>query len=182
MFRLNFFKEPNMNKSKNISRQAMIAAIYTVIGMVFAPLSFGTVQIRFSEMLTLLPVFSAGNIWGVTAGCFITNLIGLMTGANILGSLDIIFGTAATFAAACFTYLLRKVRINNIPFFSALPPIIFNALVVGWELCIMINGEFHPVIFTAQAVSVGIGQAVSCLGMGLRIIEKHPALKEMMTK
>ena len=174
-----------MNKSKNISRQAMIAAIYTVIGMVFAPLSFGTVQIRFSEMLTLLPVFSAGNIWGVTAGCFITNLIGLMTGANILGSLDIIFGTSATFVAALLTWLFKDIRIKNLPILSALPPIIINAAVVGWELCIMINGEFHPVIFAAQAVSVGLGQAISCLGLGImmvRIIEKNPFIKEIMTK
>ena len=174
-----------MNKSKNISRQAMIAAMYTVIGLVFAPVSFGTVQVRFSEMLTMLPVFSIGNIWGVTAGCFITNVIGLMTGANILGSLDIIFGTAATFVASLLTYAMRNIRIKNMPLFSALPPILINAAVVGWELCIMINGSFHPVIFTAQAISVGLGQTVSCMGLGIvmvRIIEKHPALKEMMTK
>lgn len=174
-----------MNKSKNISRQAMIAAMYTVIGLIFAPVSFGTVQVRFSEMLTLLPVFNAGNIWGVTAGCFITNLIGLMTGANILGSLDIIFGTSATFAAALLTWLFKDIRIKNLPILSALPPVIINAVVVGWELCIMINGEFHPVIFTAQAVSVGLGQAISCLGLGImmvRIIEKNPFIKEIMTK
>ena len=58
-----------MNKSKNISRQAMIAAMYTVIGLIFAPVSFGTVQVRFSEMLTLLQLthlFSADtiNTWG----------------------------------------------------------------------------------------------------------------------
>ncbi|MBQ5325664.1 MAG: QueT transporter family protein, partial [Oscillospiraceae bacterium] len=102
-----------MNKSKSLSRQAMIAAMYTVIGLIFAPISFGTVQVRFSEMLTLLPVFGVSNIWGITAGCFITNLIGLMTGANILGSLDIIFGTAATFAAGLLTWLFRNVRFKN---------------------------------------------------------------------
>ncbi|MBR5520988.1 MAG: QueT transporter family protein [Oscillospiraceae bacterium] len=174
-----------MNKSKNISRQAMIAAMYTVIGLIFAPLSFGTVQVRFSETLTLLPVFASSNIWGVTLGCLITNIIGLMTGANILGSLDIIFGTAATFFAAVLTYLFRKIRIKNMPMLSALPPVIINAVVVGWELCIMINGSFNPVVFWAQAISVGLGQAVSCMVLGVlmvRIIEKHPALKEMMTK
>lgn len=172
-----------MNKSKTISRQAMIAAMYTVTGLIFAPVSFGTVQVRFSEMFALLPVFGTSNIWGVTAGCFITNLIGLMTGANILGSLDIIFGTAATFIAALLTYMMRNIRYKNLPVASALPPVIVNAAVVGWELCIMINSSFNPVIFWAQAISVGLGQAVSCLGLGLvmiNIIEKHPALKEMI--
>ena len=174
-----------MNKSKSLSRQAMIAAMYTVIGLIFAPISFGTVQVRFSEMLTLLPVFGVSNIWGITAGCFITNLIGLMTGANILGSLDIIFGTAATFVAGLLTWLFRNVRFKNLPLLSALFPVLINAVVVGRELCVMINGGYNPVIFTAQAVSVGIGQAVSCIGLGMamvRIIEKNPALKEMMEK
>ena len=174
-----------MNKSRKISTQAMIAAMYVILGLIFAPISFGTVQVRISEMLTLLPVFGTGNVWGITIGCFITNLIGLFTGANILGSLDIIFGTAATFAAGILTRMLKKVRIKGTPFFSSLPPVILNAVVVGWELCIMINGSFHPVIFTAQALSVGIGQLISCSGLGLlmvRVIEKNPYLKDLMTK
>ncbi len=174
-----------MKKTNNLSKQAMIAALYTVISLVMAPIAFGSVQARVSEALTLLPVFGIGNVWGVTVGCFLTNLVGLATGANILGSLDIIFGTAATFAAALLTYFFRNIRIKNMPVLSALPPVIINAIVIGWELCIMINGEFHPVIFTAQAVAVGIGQALSCFVLGLflvRIIENNPRLKELMSK
>ncbi len=174
-----------MKKVNNLSKQAMIAALYTVISLVMAPIAFGSVQARVSEALTLLPVFGIGNVWGVTVGCFLTNLVGLATGANILGSLDIIFGTAATFVAALLTYLFRNIRIKGIPVLSALPPVIINAIVIGWELCIMINGEFHPVIFAAQALSVGIGQALSCGIIGLvlvRVIENNKRLKELMSK
>ena len=101
-----------MNKTNNLTKQAMIAAIYTVLSLGFSAISFGTVQIRVSEALTLLPVFAFGNVWGVTIGCFLTNLVGFFTGANILGGLDMIFGTAATFAAAITTYLLRNIRIK----------------------------------------------------------------------
>ena len=173
-----------MKKTNNLSKQAMIAALYTVIGFVMAPISFGAVQARISEALTLLPVFGIQNVWGITVGCFLTNLIGLATGANILGSLDIIFGTAATLAAGILTYLFRNLRFKNLPILSALPPIIINAIVVGWELCIMINGSFHPVIFTAQAVSVGVGQTISC-GIGLllvRLIENNKRLKEIIMR
>lgn len=173
-----------MNKTNKIAKQAMIAALYTVIGFVLAPISFGAVQARVSEALTLLPVFGISNVWGITIGCFLTNLIGLATGANILGSLDIIFGTAATLVAGLLSYLFRNVRLRDIPVLSALPPVIINAVVVGWELCIMINGSFHPVIFTAQAVSVGIGQIVSC-GIGLllvRLIENNKRLKEIIMR
>ena len=173
-----------MKKTNKISKQAMIAALYTVIGFVMAPLSFGTVQARVSEALTLLPVFGITNVWGISMGCFLTNLTGLATGANILGSLDIIFGTAATLTAGLLTYLFRNIRFKGLPILSALPPVIINAVVVGWELCIMLNGSFHPVIFTAQAVSVAVGQIISC-GIGLflvRIIENNKRLKEIMMR
>ncbi len=174
-----------MKKTSTISKQAMIAALYTVIGFVLAPISFGAVQARVSEALALLPVFGISNVWGITIGCFLTNLIGLATGANILGSLDIIFGTIATLIAGLLTYLFRNIRFRGMPVLSALPPVIVNAIVVGWELCIMINGEFHPVIFTAQAVSVAVGQAISCCVIGLvlvRIIENNKRLKEIMMR
>lgn len=171
-------------KASKISKQAMIAAIYTVVGLVLSAITYGPVNIRISEALTLLPVFAAGNIWGVTIGCFLTNLIGFFTGANILGSLDIFFGTFATFSAAVFTYLFRNIRIKGLPVLSAVPPILFNAVVVGWELCIFINnGVFSPVIFCAQAVSVAFGQLVSCGVIGLAmvsVVEKNTVLKQMV--
>ena len=71
------------------------------------------------------------------------------------------------------------------PVLSVIPPVVINAVVIGWELCIMINGEFHPVIFAAQAVSVAIGQIISCGVIGLllvRVIENNKRLKEMMEK
>lgn len=174
-----------MKKTNNLSKQAMIAALYTVIGFVLAPFTFGSVQARISEALTLLPVFGIHNVWGITIGCFLTNLIGLATGANILGSLDIIFGTGATLAAGLLTYLFRNIRYKGMPVLSVLPPVIINAVVIGWELCIMINGSFHPVIFTAQAVSVGIGQLISCGVIGLllvKVIENNKRLKELIEK
>ena len=174
------------NKSQVIVKQALIAAIYTVIGMVLAPFSFGAVQVRVSEALTLLPVFGFSSVWGVTIGCFLTNLIGLATGANILGRLDIVFGTLATFTAAILTYLLRNVRFKGLPVLAALPPVIINAVVVGWELCMLVNnGAFSWVIFGAQALSVGIGQFISCVILGqllVKVIEKNSKLFEMMSK
>lgn len=174
-----------MKKTKKLTNQAMIAAIYTVLSVALSAISFGTVQVRISEALSLLPIFAFGNIWGVTIGCFLTNLIGFFTGANILGALDMVFGTFATFAAAVSTYALRKIRFRNIPFLSVVPPVVYNAVVVGWELCMLINnGSFNPVIFWTQAVSVGAGQLLSCGVIGLtmvNIIEKNNNLKQLVS-
>ncbi len=170
------------NKSEFIVKQAMIAAIYTVLSVCLSAISYGTVQIRVSEALTLLPVFALGNVWGVTIGCFLTNVIGFFTGANILGALDAVFGTAATLVAALLTYALRNVRLKGLPVAAVIPPVIVNAVVIGMELCVLINGGFNPVVFWAQAVSVGVGQLLSCGVIGLimvRVIERNGALKRM---
>ena len=95
-----------------------------------------------------------------------------------------IFGTLATFSAALCTYALRKVRIKNLPVFSVIPPILFNAVVVGWELCVLISGGFNTVVFIAQAASVALGQFVSCGIIGLamvKYIEKHDSLKQLIS-
>ena len=172
-------------KSSNISKQAMIAAIYTVVSVCLSAITYGPVQIRISEALTLLPLFAFGNVWGVTIGCFLTNVIGFFTGANILGSLDIVFGTLATFFAALATYLLRNIKVKGLPILAVLPPIVFNAIVIGWELCVLINGGFNPVVFIAQAASVAAGQIISCGVIGLfmvKTIEKNVTLKEYVSK
>ena len=176
-------KKTKSSKAATISKQAMTAAIYTVVSVCLSAITYGPVQIRISEALTLLPVFAFNNIWGVTIGCFLTNLIGFFTGANILGSLDIVFGTLATFSAALVTYLLRNIKFKGLPVLSAIPPILFNAVVVGWELCVVISGGFNTVVFIAQAASVAAGQIISCGVIGLvmvNLINKNAVLKELI--
>jgi len=61
-------------KNKNLSfmtQAAMIAAIYVVLTYIFAPFSFGEVQVRISEALTILPIFTPAAIPGLFAGCLI---------------------------------------------------------------------------------------------------------------
>ena len=89
-------------KTKKIVTGAVIAALYTALCLALPALRYGTVQVRFSEALTLLPVLLPGGLMGVTLGCFLTNLVGVFLGTNILGALDVLFGTlAALLAALC---------------------------------------------------------------------------------
>ena len=81
-----------MNRKINdFTLNIMIAAIYAVASLIIPVLSFGPLQIRFAEILCLLPLFNRKYIIGVTLGCFITNLIGAMIGVNILGYADVLF-------------------------------------------------------------------------------------------
>ena len=133
---------------------AMIAAIYVVITFVFSAFSFGEIQVRISEALTILPVFTPAAIPGLFAGCLIGNTLG---GAVLP---DIIFGSIATLIGAFFTWKLR----NAHPFFAPLPPIIANALVVPFVLRYA-YGVPLPIPF--MMLTVGIGEVISCGVLGL---------------
>jgi len=148
----------------------MTAALYTAMCVALAPISYGAVQIRVAEALTLLPVISPVFIIGVTVGCLLSNIVGLMTGANIIGVMDIVFGTAATFAAAVLTYKLRKIKIGKIPVLAALPPVIINAVVIGAELMFVEAGGFNLKLFLFNASYVGLGQTAACFLVGLPLV------------
>ena len=102
------------------TQAAMIAAIYVVLTVVFAPFSFGSVQVRIAEALTILPAFTPAAIPGLFVGCLIGNILG---GAMLP---DIIFGTLATLIGAVFTYILR----NQNKFLAPLPPIVANTVII----------------------------------------------------
>ena len=127
------------------------------------------IKLRFSEMLTILPVFTVNAIPGLTLGCALANAIGMAMGANIAGAWDILIGTAATFLAACTTYALRHVRVKGLPVLATLPPVLFNALIVGAELCFVIFGnmDIGPLVLTMA--QVGGGQLVPCIVGGLML-------------
>jgi uncharacterized membrane protein len=120
--------------TRDFTRIAMIAAVYTALTLALAPFSFGKMQVRIAEALTILPLLYKPAIWGVTLGCFLANLIGAMNGFNALGLLDCVVGTAATLGAAWCTWRLRGVRIHGFPLLSVLMPAVWNFVFVGAEL------------------------------------------------
>ena len=107
-----------------MTQAAMIAAIYVVLTYVFAPFSFGEVQVRISEALTILPVFTPAAIPGLFIGCLVGNILG---GAILP---DIIFGSIATLIGAFFTWKLRE----KSPYFAPIPPIVSNIIIVPFVL------------------------------------------------
>ena len=154
-------------KTRTIVRCALIASLYTAVSLVLAPIAFGAVQARVSEAFTLLPVLVPDAVVGVTLGCFLTNLVGVFTGANVLGALDIVFGTAATLTAALCTRRLAHVRLRGLPVAAAVPPVLINAVVVGAELA----WAFGPRTFARSFAS---GRRC-CAGRALLLLRAGPA-------
>lgn len=131
---------------------AVIAAVYTVLTMIFAPVSFGPIQFRISEMLCILPFFTPAAIPGLFIGCFLSNLL---CGA---ATLDVIFGSLATLIGAIGSYRLRKNR-----WLVCVPPILANTIIIPWVLRYAYGSE--DIIWYAM-ITVGIGEilAIGILG------------------
>ncbi len=142
---------------------ALIAAIYVVLTLVFQPFSFGEIQVRIAEALTILPLFTPAAIPGLFIGCLIGNIL--------CGSIlpDIIFGSLATLLGACFTYLLRRQN----KFLAPLPPIISNTVIV--PLILRYAYGIHLPI-SLLMLTVGIGEFISCGILGMIVytaLRKH---------
>ncbi len=140
---------------------AMIAAIYVALTYVSAAmgLASGTIQVRISEALCILPVFTTAAIPGLWLGCLLANL---MTGGIVV---DVLFGSLATLIGAVGTYLLRKHK-----FACTLPPVVANMVIVPFVLRYGYGfvTEYHGIDWSLpfNALTVGIGEIITCVVMG----------------
>lgn len=132
----------------------MIAAVYVVLTYVFAPFSFGEIQVRIAEALTILPLFTPAAVPGLFIGCLIGNILG---GAILP---DIVFGSIATLIGAAGTYLLR----GNLPVLAPLPPILANTIIVPFVLRFGYT-VMLPIPF--MMLTVGVGEILSCGVLGM---------------
>lgn len=159
------------SNAKKIARAAMVAALYCALTLLLQPISYGAVQFRISEALTILPVLTVDAVPGLAVGCLLANLLG---GAPWF---DIVFGTLATLIAAVCT---RKFRGNHV--LAAAMPVIFNGIITGPVVYfgyVWMRGTpvLHGVLWTTMA-SVAAGEAVVCFILGLlllKALEKSPA-------
>ena len=143
-----------------LSAGGLVAALYVALTALFAPISFGMVQFRVAEMLTLLPVLSPVSVPGLFLGCLISNLL---FGAPWQ---DVVFGSIATLVAALLTRLMRKDL-----WLAALMPVVINGLVVGSMLSLV-----YGLPWLASMGFVALGEAGVCYVLGVpmvRVLEKR---------
>ena len=142
----------------------MTAALYVLLTYISAAfgMSSGAVQVRLSEALCVLPCFTPAAVWGLFAGCLLSNFL---TGGIIT---DVIFGSLATLIGAVFTRLLRRHT-----YLSLLPPIISNTIIVPFVLAYAYHIEGTIPYFM---LTVGIGEIISCGIFGFllgSVLKKH---------
>lgn len=170
----------NQNSSvRKLVRCGVVAAIYVVLCLALQPLSYGAVQVRVAEALCLLPVFGTEYIVGVVLGCFLANLIGSTVA-------DVVFGTLATLLACLVTYKLRNVRIKGLAIPASLPPVVFNAVIIGIEISVLFADPMSTaplwMAYITNGISVAIGELISCTVLGValvKLIEANPSLRRI---
>ena len=136
----------------HVTQGAIIASLYVVLTMVFAPISFGAMQVRIAEALTILPLFTPAAIPGLFIGCIVANLLG---GAVVL---DVVFGSIATLIGAWVGYLLRNNR-----WLVPLPSVMSNSLIVPFVLRF---GYAVELPIPLMALYVAIGEVLGCYVLG----------------
>ncbi len=167
-------------KSNYLARVGVIAAAYaacTLIALLFlGSLAWGPIQFRVSEALCVLALFTPAAIPGLTLGCVIANVMNIViSGTGMLGMLDVVFGSLATFAGALFTWKMRRH-----PLVALAGPVLANALIVPAYLPLLLQGVgFYTIPFTTISldnswlfmylfglVTTGVGEAVIMYVLG----------------
>lgn len=146
----------NNKKVMFITQGAVIAAIYVVLVYLFNYWSFGPIQFRIAEALTILPFFTPAAVPGLFVGCLIANIIG---GAAVW---DIVFGSLATLIGAVGTYLLRKYK-----WAAPIPPILANTIIVPFVLKYAYG---YDGLLPYFMLTVGIGEVIVCGIFGMMLL------------
>jgi len=155
--------------TRDLTLAAMVAALYAVMsyfGNIFG-LTFGIVQFRFAEALTVLPYLFPTTVPGLFIGCLITNLL------SPYGPMDIVIGSAATLIAALWTAHMPN------QWLAPLPPVICNAVMVGFTIAWAETGGFtpaFPMAWTIKGGSLAVEEAVVCYLLGSLLLSALPKL------
>ena len=153
---------------------AVTGAAYAAMTMALAPLSFGVVQLRVSEVLCILPFFLPFTAWGLFFGCVIANLV------SAAGILDVVFGSLATlFACLCMAKLGENNSKSN-RILACLMPVLWNGVIVGATLTIAVAG-LNPIknfgAFLIYGGQVALGELGVMFIIGLPLMSYLPKEK-----
>lgn len=154
--------QKNSSSVRELAQGTAIAALYVVLTVAFAPISFGPVQFRISEALTILPLFASCAVPGLFIGCFLANLLG---GAV---ALDIVFGSVATLIGAWLGYRLRFNR-----WLVPVPAVVSNSLIIP---LVLKYGYGVDLPYLVQAGYIAVGEILGCYVLGellASVLEKY---------
>lgn len=162
---------------------ALVGAVYAALTMALAPISYGSLQFRVSEVLCVLPFFLPETAIGLFLGCALANTI------SAAGILDIIFGSLASLLAGLLTAAAgRSYRLEGRIeppstvqcVLGILPPVVCNGVIVGAVLAGTFTPEAFWQGFALMGAQVALGEAVVLAVLGLPLMRLLPRLLVQM--
>lgn len=145
-----------------IAQAAIIAAVYAVLTVILAPISYGPMQVRISEALTVLPALTPAAIPGLFVGCILANVI------SPYGILDMVMGSLATLIAAVAS---RKLANAGKSALVPLPPVLSNGLILATMWWILDGAPWLANFFW-----VAFGELIACYCVGyplMKLLERR---------
>ncbi len=163
-------------KTEKIVIIAVVAALYAALTLSLSPISFGPIQFRITEVMTLLPLLGKEYIIALTIGCFLANLFGPV------GIIDVIFGTVATLISAYLVYVTGKIMKDKkiCVLIASLWPTIINAIIIGIILNVTLG---FPLVLSMLEVGFGQFVVITIVGVPLfKLLEsKYGSLFRKLT-
>lgn len=151
-----------------IAESAIIAALYVALTWLLAPISYGAIQFRLSEVLLLLVVLNPKYAYAMIVGCFVANT------TSVFGWYDMVFGTLATILAILPMLKIKRLEIASIF------PVVSNAIIVSLELLLYFK---EPHTFWYNVLTIGAGEAVVLYLIGIPVmyaLKENQTLKNML--
>lgn len=163
-------EKPSM-RVKFLLYNAVIAAIYGALTQFMAPISYGPVQVRLSEFMTLLAFINPKCIPGLVLGCLLANL------DSPFGITDIVVGTLATYVAVKAMGLCPNMLT------ASLMPVLANGVIIGGELCYLgAIPDGDSVLGVMVYIALGEFLSVTVLGLLItRLLLKNSKIRESLT-
>ena len=155
-----------MKNIKTIAESAIIAALYVAVTWLLAPISYGAIQFRVSEVLILLAFYNKKYFLPLVIGCFVSNI------TSSLGMYDMLFGTFATLLS------VLMIRFSKNIWIAAIFPVLFNGFIIAFELSLLEIGEFW---FNVITITIGEAGVLYILGVPLMLmLSKNKAVSELL--
>lgn len=158
--------------TRNLITAAVVGALYAVLTMVLAPISYGALQFRVSEVLCILPFFMPFTAWGLFVGCIVANLM------STAGVLDVVFGSLATLITClCIAWCGKMGNTLKARLLVCFMPVVWNGLIVGATLTIALAGLnplTHFGAFLVFAGEVALGELGVMYLIGLPLMTYLP--------
>lgn len=139
---------------KEAIKVALVGSLYATLTIALAPISYGPIQVRIAEALTVLPYIRKSYTWGLFGGCIVSNIYGG------LGIWDIVGGSLCTLLAGFLTSIMPK------PWLAPIPPILVNAFGVSIYLHLIFKLPYWLTV-----LYIALGETIACIALGYPLLK-----------